>query len=433
MKKILILSLLVTTSVFAAVIDANTKIKWNSKIITQALNDAGLQDTPGTYADVATTYNLILKDLLQRDTFSVTDAVSVCMTQCNKSDFLKEGKGQSGRKCGGICDDFGTALVEENNKGIGNESGASVKSSKKLYDGISGDFYAASSTNNRFVKGIDDAVYTKECDWGVFDASTNTKVAQCKEYDKHIGGGGDAHDYVDIYFDITDSRYKSYVFIVSCADYLMGNVDIIDGYGCVFDVKNPLNEKYDSLYGKGWVIKDIKGLDLKKVQSLANNTILTADARSKLAELERAVRIDLPKLDKFVSNFESKSVRRGDMYDEFNRFVDKYFNYCDVYNDNCNWGLYSFYEQVDGVVSHIKSQAGSGVITKFKNVKTKSVEEARQKIIKDYFDNALYIDWSKLTCSGECKRFGNDIVNCMLGGAASMGVFSFEFDSICAK
>ncbi|MBO7645038.1 MAG: hypothetical protein J6S57_01885 [Alphaproteobacteria bacterium] len=118
MKKLLLLFLLITTSAFAVVIDANTKIKWNAIVVVAALRDAGLQADYGTYSDVALTYNRILEDLLERSTFSVTEAVSVCMQQCNKSTFLKEGRGQSGRKCPEVCEDFGNALVVENNRKI---------------------------------------------------------------------------------------------------------------------------------------------------------------------------------------------------------------------------------------------------------------------------------------------------------------------------
>ena len=116
MKKILFVSILISTSALALGIDINTKIKWNSIVVVAAAHDVGLNAEYDTHTEVSSTYYRILGDLLERDKFSVADAVSVCNQECNKSAFLREGRGQSGKKCPEICKSFGNALIEENNK-----------------------------------------------------------------------------------------------------------------------------------------------------------------------------------------------------------------------------------------------------------------------------------------------------------------------------
>ncbi|MBQ8293933.1 MAG: hypothetical protein IJX89_00925 [Alphaproteobacteria bacterium] len=95
----------------AKTIGFNTPIKWNSKVIEEALKVTGFKPK----SSVGPVYNRILKALLELDTFSARQAVEVCMEECNKSKMLKEGQGNSGKKCPQLCEEFASSLVIANN------------------------------------------------------------------------------------------------------------------------------------------------------------------------------------------------------------------------------------------------------------------------------------------------------------------------------
>ena len=170
-------------------------------MVVAALRDAGLQADYGTYSDVALTYNRILEDLLERSTFSVTEAVSVCMQQCNKSTFLKEGRGQSGRKCPEVCEDFGNALVVENNRKID-----SLLSEENCYNPY-GRIYSA---NKKFyVDGSGEKT-------AVYESKTNKKIATVSD---GFGEDGTSEtNFVPIVFD-----YEGYCFSMICSGYYHGD------------------------------------------------------------------------------------------------------------------------------------------------------------------------------------------------------------------
>lgn len=92
-------------------IDFDTPIKWNSKVIEEALKVTGFKPK----SSVGPVYHRILKALLALDTFSARQAVEVCMEECNKSKMLKEGQGNSGKKCPQLCEEFASSLVIANN------------------------------------------------------------------------------------------------------------------------------------------------------------------------------------------------------------------------------------------------------------------------------------------------------------------------------
>lgn len=100
----------------AKTINFDTPVQWNSKVIEQALDKSGFIGGSGANWDVRTTRNRILQDLLNRKSFSLKDATQVCLNKCNMSDFLKNGRGSSGKKCPELCDEFTKAILVENNK-----------------------------------------------------------------------------------------------------------------------------------------------------------------------------------------------------------------------------------------------------------------------------------------------------------------------------
>ena len=119
MKKSLFVFGVISVASVAAVaktIDLDTQIKWNSGVVETALTKSGFIASSNANWDVRVTSERILAELLKRNTFSVRDATAVCLDKCNMSDFLKNGRGQSGKKCPELCTGFADALVDVNNE-----------------------------------------------------------------------------------------------------------------------------------------------------------------------------------------------------------------------------------------------------------------------------------------------------------------------------
>lgn len=100
----------------AKTIDFDTSIKWNSNVVELALNKSGFLGSYDAYRDVRVTHERILAELLKMESFSVRDATRVCLDKCNMSDFLKNGRGASGKKCPDLCSGFADMLVSVNNE-----------------------------------------------------------------------------------------------------------------------------------------------------------------------------------------------------------------------------------------------------------------------------------------------------------------------------
>lgn len=119
MKKSLIFAgaiFLTSGLAIAKTIDFDTSIKWNSNVVELALNKSGFLGSYDANWDVRVTHDRILAELLKMESFSVRDATRVCLDKCNMSDFLKKGRGASGKKCPELCSGFGNALVSVNNE-----------------------------------------------------------------------------------------------------------------------------------------------------------------------------------------------------------------------------------------------------------------------------------------------------------------------------
>lgn len=96
----------------AKTIDFNTQIRWNTKVIENALKVTGFKPR----SSVGWVHDNMLHALLSLDKFSARQAVEVCIEECNKSDMLKHGLGSSLKKCPQLCEEFASTLVIENNK-----------------------------------------------------------------------------------------------------------------------------------------------------------------------------------------------------------------------------------------------------------------------------------------------------------------------------
>lgn len=119
MKKSLIFAgaIFLTSGIaIAKTIDFDTSIKWNSNVVERALNKSGFLGSSDASWDVRATHERILAELLKMESFSVRDATRVCLDKCNMSNFLKNGRGASGKKCPELCSGFADTLVSVNNE-----------------------------------------------------------------------------------------------------------------------------------------------------------------------------------------------------------------------------------------------------------------------------------------------------------------------------
>lgn len=116
MRKALLITIMIAAPLSVALaqnITFDTAIRWNTDVIKQALKDTGI--IPNTYSDVDLVHHSILNALLKLDTFSARQAIEVCMKKCNESQMLREGGGNSRKKCPQLCEEFASSLVIANN------------------------------------------------------------------------------------------------------------------------------------------------------------------------------------------------------------------------------------------------------------------------------------------------------------------------------
>lgn len=393
MKKIFILSMLIPSIALAVKIDANTKIKWNAIVVVAALHDVGLEANPGTNLDVALTYDNILSDLLGRETFSVVDAVSVCMQQCNKCSLLKEGHGESGKKCPEICKNFGTALVTENNKGTN-----SIKLSDYSYH-PDGRIY---SSDKKFYALISvDPKSSQWCKDAIFESSTNKKIAVCTLKGYFAEDGAD-----EKHFDVIDSNYKGFDFVLGCNYCITCENDegrcSLHYVDTVSEVKE-FQQKYEKC------VAVYKSVDLSTVKSLSESPLIYSDLKkiSDNAEKIFALRNDV---------YNAKSIEWGLSYS-----VDKYCGGISVASVN------AMIANAKASIKCVRDNFKSNNIL-FRNTQTKTLDGARSKIVDHLRSKCEDGNWSTVKCTGDCNGPGKqDYVTCTFGSLQA----TFEFDDIC--
>ncbi|MBP5364163.1 MAG: hypothetical protein J6Y49_02330 [Alphaproteobacteria bacterium] len=225
MKKNLLVAsavLLSTGIAFAKPIDFNTVITWNSKVISEALTRAGFLGTSNAAHDVRVTHRDILEELVNQGAFSLSYAMQVCMDKCNLSDFLKNGRGQSGKKCPELCEGFTDALVAVNNEYAQND-GATVNSNE-LITRFANNTYKVYSPDKQYYamvysKNIDamPKEYVKLCvsesdntssysaDVVMFESATKKAIALLKQERLGCAAGTEQLCAADATYDSSDS------------------------------------------------------------------------------------------------------------------------------------------------------------------------------------------------------------------------------------
>ncbi|MBD5391316.1 hypothetical protein HDR66_00760 [bacterium] len=247
MKKTLLFAGIIAAPISMAAakpINFDTPVEWNSKVIEQALNKAGFIGDSGANWDVRVTHDRILTELLNRKSVSLKDALHVCLNKCNMSDFLKNGRGASGKKCSELCNEFTNVLTSVNNssksagKGTGNSAQTQPDGTIKVWSADK-KYYALYGTEpNKFQKTHSSLKkYNGTCNWHdnningmyeplfvAFDAKSNKPIALLgldtadKAYNLLPLCAIDG--YKNLKFSAShDSSYKPTKFIVS------GNID----------------------------------------------------------------------------------------------------------------------------------------------------------------------------------------------------------------
>lgn len=401
MKKfILPLFILTTLPAFAVKINPDTQIQWNAIVVVAALHDVGLNgDSLNFHPDVALTYNRILNDLLSRKTFSAADAVSVCVQQCDKSSFLKEGRGESGKKCPDICKDFGMALATENNKGI-----KSIKLDEGYYDGYHPLGRVYTSDNKFYSLSVEEK--TGGCNDAIFESSTDKKIAVCTD---GFGEGGVS----ETHFKITDPKYNGFDFMLGCkycitcpgGDEGVCRLEYVDTANRIQELQQQY-EKCVSIY---------KSADLTTIRTLSENPLIYGYDLKKISDNAEKI-------------FALKNKFYGTKPDGY--FDDWYL--VGPLSDYCNdISLASINAKIEKAKSDIKCAKDNFKTTStFKDTETKTLEEAREKIVRYLDYTCRGVKWSAIKCSGDCNGPGKqDYVACTLGDLKA----TFEFDDICDK
>ena len=408
MKKIFILSMLIPSVALAIKIDANTQLKWNSMIVKNAALSAGLTSR-SKVSEISLTYNRIMLELLGRATFSVSDAVSVCMKQCNKSEYLKN-NGHHGRRCPDICKKFGEELVKSTdyNKDL-NEINGKLHAVGKIYteDGL---FYFVPGNNKKFENG-DGFEYPNK----VFDSSTNELVAKCTDFHPMWGDDVDEGSWETSCEFIYDGVDRSCELVFSVYAHDDGADGVHLSYFSYYSLR------YDDLQSK---IKILKKLDYSRISSMVSSDML-----------EKTVNSDMNKIiskRSQINDFVNK-VESANFTPESYKLCTKVKLFIQMYEDmgfsKTNYNYDGIFSKINCVKAYLKKGKN------FPSEQTKSLKEAEDHVKLDmmeqcnwYLDNVYkYIDIDKFKCAGDCKGTGQDFVTCTFGNSKG----TFEFDDIC--
>lgn len=437
-KKLLLTSvaLLSTGIAFAKNVDFDTVIKWNSEVISAALTKAGFIATSNAAFDVRKTHERILNELVKKQSFSLRQATQVCLDKCNMSDMLKNGRGQSGKKCPELCTGFVDSLVSVNNEftKAGNKTlsnkGLVVKQADGTFKVYSADkkYYAIYySTNAGIKKYLGICKYNAtgrgwEPEIVVFETNKNTPVAL-------LGiDGEDGGVWTNTLCAVGRYAYKedffSMAFHSSISDDGMPYELFYDSGEAYKDNLKTVKNNIDSIK---------KSLQNMQYIEIANSAIVKKylkeneynrhanDLQNKLQKGKDAVK----EWNFISSEFTEQSWEKND---KLLKFCKQYFGGygCSKYNFNINYEI----EYITGCNDAInKLTLYNGKSIDYKDIQTETPEEA-YNIAKRFVNPGFksYIDESKVKCSSEpCKKFGDDVVTCTIGNVT----YKVVFDDIC--
>lgn len=416
----------------AKTIDFDTSIKWNSNVVERALNKSGFLGASDANWDVRVTHRRILAELLKMESFSVRDATRVCLDKCNMSDFLKNGRGASGKKCPELCSGFADALVSVNNEytktGMIQEDDNGLVFKQK--DGTTKVF----SSRKHFYAVVDHTKYDKET-----GPTITSKYSHICEFEEPRYAFGAV-----VVYETQNNKPVALLYIegddcVSWTKQLcaIGKYDLQGSFnlyhhgdcGLVGGEAWEFNTKVDNYI---YVLDSVK-TKIPKIKSILNTVphISPNDVEKYL----RRDKIDSPiqiianaknAVKKWeTTNFTETPWERYEELEEISDLTGKLLAYDNlVYNK----------QQLDNAVRCINQIKGfNGKTVDLTSVDTETPTEAYE-IAKDRLIGFCYdfVDSSKIKCSGDCARgissIGkDDTVTCTIGDIT----YSVVFDDIC--
>ena len=427
MRKILLGSILISTSALALGIDINTKIKWNSIVVVAAAHDVGLEAENNTHPEVSSTYYRILGDLLERETFSVADAVSVCNKECKKSQFLKEGRGQSGKKCPELCTGFVDALISVNNEftktkniTVGNE-GLVVKQADGTLKIYSADkkYYAICSHGSQ-VQSLAKK-YSNICKYDsehvaindagvVFETKANKPIALLGMY------YGDGPEIINI-CSVTEYDQINFRLTGDCneSDRLIVENTYLENFRKIeASIQEAIN-KCHSVNLLGQTLID-KYVNEREYRTFYEETMQEVQiCKNKIAEWKSMG---------FTENSWNRSRELNEIYWRFNGIVTR------VLTDDISQLETGLQKQID----KIKQKNGKTFDYSYLQFRTpeEAFKDAKSVISNDlekYRNYGRFIDTNKIKCSGKCNHIPgtNDTVTCTIGDVT----YKVIYDDIC--
>lgn len=416
--------------VIAKDIDFDTSIEWNSGVVEEALNQTGFSGNDDAVWDVRVTHDRILADLLKRNSFSLRDATSVCMDKCNMSDFLKNGRGASGKKCPDLCKTFAEKLVSVNNffKDTGNIPYGSDGLVEEMPDGTikvwSADkkYYVYVFMNKKQVKKYANICINKE-DYGydylddryqrnpsnpdfavVFDAKNNKPIGLYHMPSEdgaiwinkycHIAGYETFDFDVDFNSSISSDGMPTELFVSDKRDYCLS----------LYEKYAPEVEKFES--------------ELNRVKSMEVKVFTPYFTESFYNAFTDIVRESQEKLSEYQQKL--NSMKSGNC---------KYFLIRASEDIKSLKWLESSVRDYNLCFTELKSK--NGQIYDWTDIQTKTPAEAYRKATSDLVGWGCqnYVDESQIKCSGICNPIPgtDDTVTCQFHDIT----VKYIFDDIC--
>lgn len=412
----------------AKTIDFDTSIKWNSNVVERALNKSGFLGSSDANWDVRVTHERILAELLKMESFSLRDATRVCLDKCNMSDFLKNGRGASGKKCPELCSGFADALVSVNNEYT--KTGAITLDDKGLVSELKDGTTKVFSSDKQFYAVVDHTDYDKEtgptitskyshiCEFEepryafgaavVYEAKTNKPVALLGLE----GEGGLSWSFVLCAL----GKYVTFDFNVGEGGYHgdLPQLTVHDDYAPVF-----YRVKED--------VSKIKSM-LNTVPYISPNTVTAYLDAGWFNRHSQMINQAKEAVSKWYSNRFTET--SWEKYAELNEVSELAYKAA----RGVGWNLKYSIEQLNAGIECIdRLKQFDGKTDDSTSIDTETPTEAYE-IVKDRLTKwcDVGIDKSKIKCSGDCARgissIGkDDTVTCTIGDIT----YSVVFDDIC--
>lgn len=440
MKKSLIFAgaiFLTSGLAIAKTIDFDTSIKWNSSVVEQALNKSGFLGSSDANWDVRVTHERILAELLKMESFSLRDATRVCLDKCNMSDFLKNGRGASGKKCPDLCSGFADALVSVNNEYT--KTGAISLSDNGLVfvqkDGTTKVF----SSNKHFYAVIDHTQYDKET--GPTITSKYSHICTFEEPDYAYGAV--------VVYEAQNNKPVALLYIEGegCAAWtnqlcaigkyaLQGSFEIWHHSDCgtgaseSWEFYNIVDNYISVLDSVKTRISKIKSI-LNTVPHISPNDVEKYLRRDRIDSLTQIVANAENAVKKWeTTNLTETSWERYEELEEIAALTDKLLEYKDKNTSNLEYNK----QQLDKAVRCINQIKGFNGKTDdlthlYTETPTEAYEKAKDRLIGFCYN---FVDSSKIKCSGDCARGissvgKDDVVTCTIGDVS----INYVFDDIC--